>query len=245
MKARDVMTRRVVSVEPDATVLEAIRLMLQNHISGMPVIDKTGNLVGMVTEGDFLRRTETGTERKRSRWLEFFVGPRSLAEEYVRSHGRKVEDVMTRDPVTISEESSLEDVVRTMERRRIKRLPVVSGAKVVGIVSRANLMHVLASVESTIPATSKGDAAIRERILSELNKQPWAPLALIDVTVHNGSVEFWGTLTDEKQEEALRVCAENVPGVTAVRTHFTLIEPVSGMVIEMDPGEPKRASGTS
>ena|SRR6266849_3338747 len=133
MKASDVMTRRIVSVTPEATVLEAVRLMLQNHISGLPVIDATGNLIGVVTEGDFLRRAETGTQRKRSRWLDLFVGPRTLAEDYIHAHGRKVAEVMTPDPVTISEDTPLEEVVRAMERHRIKRLPVVRGKNVVGI----------------------------------------------------------------------------------------------------------------
>ena len=146
MKVRDIMSTRVVSIAPDANVLEAVRLMLQNHISGLPVIDRSGALVGVVTEGDFLRRSETGTERKRPRWLEFLMGPRRLADEYVHTHARKVEDVMTREPITITEDAALDEVVRIMERRRIKRLPVVRGAQVIGIVSRANLLHALASL---------------------------------------------------------------------------------------------------
>src|SRR5499425_3388644 len=134
MKVRDIMSTRVISIAPDASVLEAVRLMLQKHISGLPVIDQSGALLGVVTEGDFLRRTETGTERKRPRWLEFLMGPRRLADEYVQTHSRKVEDVMTLEPITITEDAALADVVQIMERRRIKRLPVVRDAQVVGIV---------------------------------------------------------------------------------------------------------------
>jgi CBS domain-containing protein len=231
MKASDVMTARVVSVSPDTTVMEAIRLMLQNHISGMPVIDGAGHLVGVVTEGDFLRRAETGTERKRSRWLELLIGPRTLAEDYVHEHGRKVSEVMSPDPITIGEDTSLEEVVRIMERRRIKRLPVVRGNTVVGIVSRANLMHALASLGRAAPAQAAGDKAIRDQILAELDKQPWAPVALIDVVVRDGVVELWGTITEESQGEALQVCAENVPGAKEVVNHLTWIEPVSGMIL--------------
>src|SRR6202163_1801704 len=144
MKASDVMSARVVSISPDANVQEAIKLMLQNHISGLPVIDTSGTLVGVVSEGDFLRRTETGTERRRPRWLEFLMGPRRMADEYVQAHARKVEGVMTREPVTITEDASLDEVVRVMERRRIKRLPVVRGKEVGCIVSRANMLHALA-----------------------------------------------------------------------------------------------------
>jgi CBS domain-containing protein len=241
MKVSDVMTRRVVSVSPETTVLEAVRLMLQNHISGLPVIDASGHLVGVVTEGDFLRRAETGTQRKRARWLELLVGPRALAEEYVQAHGRKVQGVMTPDPVTVSEDTELDEVVRLMERRRIKRLPVVRGAQVVGIVSRANLMHALASLGSAAPVTTKSDAEIRSQILAELDKQPWAPVALIDVVVRDGVVELWGTITEEKQGDGLKVVAENIPGVKHVVNHLTWIEPMSGMVLS-SPDEDRQAT---
>jgi CBS domain-containing protein len=231
MKASEIMTPRVISVTPDTTITTAIQLMLDSHISGMPVIDGAGKLVGIVTEGDFLRRSETGTGRKRPRWLEFLVGPQTLATDYVREHGRKVNEVMSPDPVTIGEDTPLEEVVRIMERRRIKRLPVVRGNNVVGIISRANLMHALASLGRVAPAPASSDKAIRDQILAELDKQPWAPVALIDVVVRDGVVELWGTITEEKQGEALRVCAENVPGVKQVVNHLTWIEPLSGMIL--------------
>lgn len=231
MKVSDVMTPGVISITPEATILEAIRLMLQNHISGLPVIDDKENLVGVVTEGDFLRRTETATERKRPRWLEFLVGPGKLANEYVHTHGRKIEEVMTRNPVTVPEDTPLDEVVRLMERRQIKRVPVVRGGKVVGIVSRANLLHALASLARTMPAASKDDATVRERILAEIDKQPWAPGRLVNVIVHNGVVGLWGTIFEGRQGEALKVLAENVPGVQRVEDHLLWIEPTSGMVI--------------
>ena len=146
MKVRDIMTSPVISVTPDSTVLEAVRIMLQRHISGLPVIEKSGELVGIVTEGDFLRRAETGTQRRRPRWLEYLVGPGRLADEYTRSHGRKVYEIMTFGALTVTEDTPLDEVVRLMEKRRIKRLPVVRGTAVVGIVSRANLVHALAGL---------------------------------------------------------------------------------------------------
>jgi CBS domain-containing protein len=238
MKVRDIMSTRVVSIAPDANVLEAVRLMLQNHISGLPVIDRSGALVGVVTEGDFLRRSETGTERKRPRWLEFLMGPRRLADEYVHTHARNVDDVMTREPITITEDAALDEVVRIMERRRIKRLPVVRGTEVIGIVSRANLLHALASLGAAASPPAKTDVAIREQLLAEFDKQTWAPVALIDVLVKDGAVELWGTITEEAQGEALKVCAENIPGVKSVVSHLTWIEPMSGMVIS-EPEEAK------
>jgi CBS domain-containing protein len=242
MKAGDIMTARVVSISPDVGVVEAIELMMSNHISGLPVVDASGTLVGMVTEGDFLRRVETGTARKRPRWLEFLVGPGRLAEEYVESHGRKVAEVMTTEPITITEETPLDEVVTTMERRRIKRLPVMRGAQVVGIVSRANLMHALATLGRAAPRPAATDAAIRQQLLAEFEKQFWAPAALIDVAVKDGVVELWGTIMEGSQGEAIRVCAENIPGVKSVVSHLTWIEPMSGMVIS-DFGQ--EASGSA
>jgi CBS domain-containing protein len=139
------MTPHVISVSPDETVADAARLMLQKKISGLPVVDDRGNLVGIVTEGDFLRRTEIGTKRQRLRWVEFFIGPGQLADEYIRFSGRKVRDVMTNDVHARMPETPLSDVVRLMERHRIKRLPVIDNGKPVGIVTRANLLHAMAS----------------------------------------------------------------------------------------------------
>jgi len=162
MKARDVMTRNVITIAPDASVLEALRLMLQYKISGLPVVDGSGSVLGIVTEGDFLRRAETGTERKRPRWLEFLVGSGLLARDYVRSHARRVHEVMTHDVETVTEEAQLGDIVTLMEKYRIKRVPVVRDGRVVGIVSRANLLRALAGVAAEIPPSPQSDEAIRE-----------------------------------------------------------------------------------
>lgn len=232
MKAADIMSRNVVSVKPEATVLQAARLMLQHHISGVPVIDADGRLVGVLSEGDFLRRRETATERRRSRWLEFLMGPGKIASEYTRSHGNKVAEVMTEGVQTIGEDTSLEEIVELMERRRIKRVPVLRGAEVVGIVTRSNLMHAMVSLARTTPKAAQGDAAIRDQLLAEMQKQPWAPTAMTNVVVHDGVVELWGVVIDERQREALKVAAENTPGVKAVKDHLVWVEPTSGMVIE-------------
>jgi CBS domain-containing protein len=232
MKAHDVMTWGTITVEPDASVTRAVRLMLQNKISGLPVVDANGQLVGMVTEGDFLRRGELGTTRQRPRWLEFLLGPGKLATEYVQTSGQKVAQVMTPEPKTITPETPLDEVVRLMERHRIKRLPVVQDGKLVGIVSRANLLHALASVAREVKAPAGDDATIRERIIAECAKQPWAPH--VNVVVRDGVVELWGVITDERERQAFIVVTENVPGVKAVRDHLAWIEPTSGMVVLSD-----------
>jgi len=238
MKAKDVMTSPVVSIELDASIWQAVRIMLQRHISGLPVIDQKGALVGIVTEGDFLRRAETGTQRRRPRWLEYLIGPGRLADEYTRSHGRKVSEIMTADPLTITEDTPLDEIVRLMEKRQIKRLPVVREQHVVGIVSRANLVHALASVARDIRPTLPSDQAIRDRILAELASQSWAPIALVDVHVRDGVVELWGMITDERERKAIVVAAENAPGVKAVNDHLTWVDAISGMVLSPSREEP-------
>src|SRR5262245_38572286 len=204
MKAKDVMTTRVVTIGTGASAAQAAELMLQHGISGLPVVDRDGNVVGIVTEGDFLRRAELGTERRRPRWLEFLTGPGRLAAEYSRASGRKVDDVMTSDVRTIDEEMELSEVVRLMESRRIKRLPVVRDGKLGGLGSRANLLHALSSLArnaSEVPEPD--DFRIRQHILSEFDRLPWAPRALLNVVVNEGIAELWGGILDERQRQAL------------------------------------------
>jgi CBS domain-containing protein len=230
MKARDVMTIGVVTVANDASINEAIRLMLQRKISGLPVVDSSGALVGMVTEGDFLRRSELGTGRA-PRWIELLFGTGKLAKDYVHMAGRKVHDVMTQEVYAVEEETSLGDVVATMERHKIKRVPVLRGSKLVGIVTRANLLHALAAQQHMATEVSS-DITIRTKLMVELEKQPWAPLASVDITVRNGVVTLSGAILDDRQRQALRVAAENIPGVRKVVDGLVWIEPMSGMVIE-------------
>jgi CBS domain-containing protein len=231
MLARDVMTAHVVCVQSTASIAEAIGLMLEHHFSGLPVINGNERLVGIVTEGDFLRRSETGTDRKRPRWLEFLVGSRRLAEEYVHAHGRKVDEVMSRDPIAITEDTPLDEIVQLMERWHVKRLPVTRGDRVVGIVSRADLLRALPARSGAAQTSARSDETIRKRLLDELDKQPWAPLAMINIAVRDGVVEFGGTITEEAQRDALKVAAENIAGVKTVVDNLIWIEPTSGMVV--------------
>jgi CBS domain-containing protein len=241
MKTHDVMTWGAITVEPESSVARAVRLMLQNKISGLPVVDDKGELVGMVTEGDFLRRSELGTQRQRPRWLEFLLGPGRLAAEYVQSSGQKVAEIMTPEPKTITPETPLDEVVSLMERHRVKRLPVLQDGKLVGIVSRANLLHALASIAREVKAPAGNDATIREQIMAECAKQRWAPH--INVVVRDGVVGLWGVITDERERQALIVAAENVPGAKAVHDHLAWVEPTSGMIVLSDEDEAKaRAS---
>jgi CBS domain-containing protein len=248
MQVQDVMTQKVIAVHEDESVLKAARLMLQNRISGLPVLDKEGELVGMVTEGDFLRRSEIGTQRQRPRWLEFVIGPGRLADEYVHTSGRKVREIMTRDPQFTTESESLETVVEKMERHHIKRLPVMRGGRMVGIVSRANLMHALASLARDGEARAGDDTpgpdwAIRGTIRTVLGKQHWAPD--VNIVVRNGVVELWGVITDERERQALVVVAENIAGVKQVHDHLVWVEPMSGMAFPSAEDEAKESTAAS
>ena len=243
MKAADIMTWPVISIEPDAPVQAAIVRMLKHRISALPVVEADGGLVGIVSEGDLLRRSEIGTQRRRPHWLEFLLGPGRLASEYAQTHGRKVKEVMTTDPETVSEDTPLDAIVALMERRRIKRVPVMRNGQLAGIVSRANLMQALASL---VPAAAEGsadDAAIRQKLLVEMDQQPWAPKGLINVIVKDGVVSLWGSITDEREREALHVLAENTAGVKDVRDHLVWVEPTTGTVISYGE-EPEQAKAS-
>jgi len=219
MDVADVMTRSVISIAPDDLMRKAAQLMLQYDVSGFPVLDR-GELVGIITEGDFLRRGETGTERHRTRWIEILAGPGRIAEEYAHAHGRKVGEVMTREVVTIAEDSSLEEAVRLMERYHINRLPVVKGDRMIGMLSRSNLLRAFIMGSPETVAVPVGDAAIREQLTEALNRQPWAPHGSVDVVVENGVVGLLGVILDERQRDALRIAAENIPGVKEVHDHL-------------------------
>ena len=229
MRAHQIMTRSVVSITPDATILEAADTMLQHHVSGLPVVDAAGKLVGIVSEGDFIRRGEIGTQRKRSRWLRFLMG--SDATQYVREQGRKVSEVMTREPFTIAEDATLEEIVASMETNDIKRLPVMHGDKLVGIVSRANLLQAVASLAREIPDPTADDDHIRSRIIQALEKNDWCPFGL-NVIVRDGIVHLSGVITDENSRQAAVVAAENISGVKKVHDHLCWVETMSGMYLK-------------
>jgi CBS domain-containing protein len=235
MKVSDIMTYPVITVTPETTVGEAAELMLEHRVSGLPVVNAAGAVVGIVTEGDLLRRAETGTERRRARWLEFLIAPGRLASEYAHANGRKVGEVMTDTVLTVGPDDAVAELIDLLERRRIKRVPVVDQGKLVGIVSRANLVRaLLRNLPRDTDAGAASDQEIRDHILAEIAKQPWGPRASVDVRVENGIVELTGAVTDDRERPALRVLAENTPGVKQVRDRLTWIEPLSGFVVPAD-----------
>ena len=243
MQVADVMTRQVVSVTPETTIAEAAQLLLQHRISGLPVVGPDGAVLGIVTEGDLLRRVETGTQRHHARWLEFLIAPGRLAREYTDANARKVGEIMTEEVVSVAPEDDLSEVVRLMEQRRVKRLPVIEAGRLVGIVSRANLVRALVQTLAAPPGGPgdrgmTGDAEIRQRVLDEIARQPWGPRSSVDVRVKDGTVDLYGTITDDRERTALQVLAEKIPGVTAVRDNLVWVEPVSGFVIPAAESKP-------
>lgn len=230
MHASDVMTRNTITLHRDASLGEAIGLMLQLRISGLPIVDQHENLVGVLTEGDLLRRVEAGTsERHTFAWWDIMRSTGLSADDYVRTHSHQVGDLMTRDPATVTEGTPLEEVVELMERRRIKRLPVLREGKVVGIVSRADLLRVIGSKLGAM-AEAGGDSAIHGRLLAELARQPWFSARNISVSVKDGVITLEGTITDEATRAALRVAAQNVAGPERVRDDLVLCESGAGLV---------------
>lgn len=233
MNAGEVMSRNPIAVPAEAGLAEALRLMFDHRVSGLPVVDGKAGLVGILTEGDLLRRGEIGTAGQRSRWLDLLTMPGRLASDYVRTHTRRVGEIMTRDVVSVAEEAPLTEIVRLMERRRIKRVPVLRDGALVGIVSRADLLHAIRRLIVAEPETAASDETIRQHVLAELARAPWAPHGLT-VDVVDGVVTLDGVILDERMRGALRVAAENVPGVKAVadRIVWIWVEPHSGTVFE-------------
>lgn len=220
MIAKDVMVSPVITVGPAATVREVASLLLENHISAVPVVDAGGRVIGIVSEGDLIHRSEAGTERRYSWWLRVFTSDRELAENYVKSHAAKVTDIMTSKVVTVTPETPLHEIAAVLEVNQVKRVPVVtSEGDLVGIISRSNLIQAVATsrpkLELTLP-----DVTIRQNVLSVLNRQNWAHSYKLNVTVANGVVDLWGWVDSESERNALRVAAESVSGVRGVRDHM-------------------------
>jgi CBS domain-containing protein len=226
MNARDVMTTEVITVNPETTVQALAALLSEKSISGAPVVDSAGRLVGIVSEGDLLHRAETGTERRvqrrRSWWLDSVAAEEEAARDYVKAHGRTVNDIMSRNVVSVSETTDLGEIAHVLETKKVKRVPVLRDGKVVGIVSRANLVRALATTSSA-PAivADSDDRTIRARLLDELRKQRWANVWDSDIMVRDRIVHIWVADDQPPAEwEALRVAAENIPGVQRVEEHI-------------------------
>lgn len=228
MKAADIMVTNVITVGPGASVAEVAHILLTNRISAVPVVDQKGKMLGIVSEGDLLRRPETDTLRRRSWWLEMFIGSQTTAAEYIQSHSRKVVDIMTRRVISATPETPLNEIATLLEKNRIKRVPIVKDGKIAGIVSRANLVQALATVMGKKKGVSSHkklrDSDIRTKVIRQLHAEPWCP-SMLNVTVHDGVVELWGLASSEDQRKATRLAAEIIPGVKTVNNNLLIPPP--------------------
>jgi CBS domain-containing protein len=223
MKASDVMTTNVITVQPGASVREVAELLVMRGISAVPVVNDRAELVGIVSEGDLLHRTETDTVQPGSWWLRLLTNEEVLASRFVKANARKVEDIMTRDVVVVDPDASLAEIATLLEKKRIKRVPVVKNGKLVGIVSRANLVQALATAQREIqPAAAPSDAAIRDKLVARLKNEPWAHSSLVNVVVEDGIVHLWGIVRSAAEQQAVRVAAETTPGVRGVNDHLSV-----------------------
>jgi CBS domain-containing protein len=216
MRAIDVMVRDVVTVRPDTDVAEAIKLLAEHDVSALPVLDDAGNLVGMLSEADLIQRVEIGTEKRRPWWQEAMTGASTLAADFAKSHGKKVGEVMATGVISVSEDTPLSEIAALFERKRIKRVPVVKDGKLVGIVSRANLIQALATVIGRMDQHNESDRQIRLELLSRLQQQSWTDFGSRNITVGNRVVHLWGLVGSEAERKALLALAESVPGVSRV-----------------------------
>jgi CBS domain-containing protein len=214
MRAVDVMVRDVVTVHPDTDVAEAIKFLAENDVSALPVLDKEGNLVGVLSEADLIHRSEIGTEKHRPWWQEAVTGASTLADEFAKSHGKTVGEVMTDGVISVTEDTPLSEIAALFERKRIKRVPVVKDGKLVGIVSRSNLIQALASVVGRMDQHDETDRQIRLELLSRLKDQPWTGFG--DRNIGNRVVHLCGLVGSEAERKALFALAESVPGVSRV-----------------------------
>jgi CBS domain-containing protein len=221
MKARDVMTLGVYTVKPTMSVRDVARLFIERRISAVPVVDDQGKIVGIVSEGDLLHRSEISTQRRHPWWLDLMARDEALdAEEYIKAHAKQVADIMTRNVITAEPDTPLQEIAEILEKYTIKRLPIVRDGRLVGIVSRANLVQAIATSGSNLDVPLS-DTTIREQLLTDLNKEDWAHTALLNVTVNSGVVDLWGFIESDTERKAIRVAAEATPGVRAVNDHMT------------------------
>ena len=220
MKAMDVMVRDVITVKPDDDVADAISLLADYDVSALPVIDDDENVVGVISEADLMHREEIGTEKQRPWWLEAVTPAWTLAGEFAKSHGRRVEEVMSTNVISASEDTPLGEIASLLERHRIKRVPILRDGKLVGIVSRSNLIQALASSKAQTGAAAgvgtDADRKIRLELLDRLGDQDWTDFGERNVIVSHGIVHLWGLVGSREEHKALLALAEGTPGVVSV-----------------------------
>lgn len=224
MRANQIMTRSVITVTAGTPIVEAARIMVRDHVGGLPVVDASGRLIGIVSDGDFIRRAEIGTERKRGRWLGLLLGRGRLAADFVHSHGRTVGEIMTPHPVTIGEDTMLSEIARIMEQKRVKRLPVMNGERLVGMVTQTDFVQAFADLAMAVPAPTPDDDMLRGKILDQLEQATCKP-SRFNVVVRDGVAHLSGAIKSEKERLTAVIAAQSVAGVKDVRDQMWVYPP--------------------
>lgn len=220
MQAQDIMTRKVVSAAPDTTVDQVVALMMTHHISAIPILEKSGAIAGIVSEGDLMRRVEGAEDQPRSWWLRLFSGTTNTASDFVRNRGRHAKDIMTRHVVTVEPDMPVGDIARLLEKERIKRVPVVDNGRLAGIVSRANLLHALAAIPVAKLGKNADERKKRDTVLDALSKVPGLNPSLLNVVVESGRVDVWGIVDSDAEAVAAKIALENIEGLGEVAVHL-------------------------
>jgi CBS domain-containing protein len=230
MRAKDIMVTKVITVSSQASIQDVAKLLFSNRISALPVVDEHGELTGIISEGDLVRRAEMNTNDRRSWWLELFTRKtkEELAKKYIKVHARRVKDVMTSTVITAKPTTPLRDIAALLEKNHIKRVPIVAKRKVVGIVSRANLIQAMASLREEGEQNTISDSTIRKRVMKQFKLEKWSKGSLLNVTIQDGTVKLWGIVDSEAEKDAARVAAELVEGVQAIENNVTVLPLVSG-----------------
>ncbi len=232
MKAKDIMTRDVATVSPDASVREAAKLMTERRLSGLPVVTADGRVIGILTASDLLHRVETGAERRPSWFASFFARPDELARQYAKDHGRKVHEVMSRHVVSVLEEASLSEVADVLDSNGFKRVPVTRDGVLEGVISRGDLVRVISQANFNEPVPRSDDAALQRAILQQMHQQRWLDGGFVNITVKDGTVDVWGTVASKEQHTALLVLVAEIAGTAVVEDHVKVgaLDPLPGWI---------------
>jgi CBS domain-containing protein len=221
MRAADLMTTNVVTVGAQTPVHEIATLLLTRRISAVPVVNQDHRLVGIVSEGDLMRRPENDTERRHSWWLAAIASRQQKAGEYIKAHGQTAGEVMTSKVFTVTADTPAHEIATLLETHHVKRVPVVEDGRVVGIVSRANLLHGLAATKGGKPSGDPvEDRTIRDTLNESLSEEIGMDMALVNVVVDDGVVQLWGLVKSGIEKKAAEVAAENVDGVKKVQNYL-------------------------
>ena len=220
------MTREVITVGPETSIREIVAIMGGKHISGLPVLAADGRIIGIVSQSDLLHRAELGTERRHKWWFRTFGDSNALARDFAKAHGLKARDVMSRHVISVREDAELRDVADILDNHRIKRVPVAQSGRLVGLITRGDLVRALSQVQVSEPIGKIENASLQKLLRDRIRTQPWLNKSYINLTVNDGVVELWGYVDTEDEHSALRALVEETAGVMRVEDNTMVGGPI-------------------